>query len=62
VSALSAPARLLLWDYERGSLPYDVLCAAIVLFLWLVPGTWLGDPMTASGVANHDVTHPGVRP
>jgi hypothetical protein len=38
-------SRLLLWDYGRGSLPYDVLCVALLLFLFLVPRVWLGDPM-----------------
>ena len=38
-------SRLLLWDYGRGSLPYDVFCVALLLFLFLVPRVWLGDPM-----------------
>lgn len=38
-------ARLLLWDHERGSLAYDLVCALIALLLWLVPAAWLGDPM-----------------
>jgi hypothetical protein len=37
--------RLLLWDYERGSLAYDVLCLALLLFILLVPPAWLGDPL-----------------
>ena len=37
--------RLLLWAYERGSLPYDLLCLALLSFLFLVPPGWLGDPM-----------------
>jgi hypothetical protein len=39
--------RLLLWDYERGSLPYDLLCLLILLFILLVPAAWLADPMVA---------------
>jgi hypothetical protein len=42
---LSAWARALLWDYERGSLPYDLLCLGMLLFLLLAPPAWLGDPM-----------------
>ncbi len=42
---LSPLARLLLWDRERGSLGYDVVCVLILLFLFLVPARWLGDPM-----------------
>ena len=37
--------RLLLWDYGRASLPYDVLCLLLLLFLFLVPPAWLEDPM-----------------
>jgi hypothetical protein len=38
-------SRLLLWDYGRGSLPYDVLCVLLLLLIVLVPPAWLGDPM-----------------
>ena len=41
---LPAP-RLLLWDYGRGSLPYDVLCVVLLAFLFLMPAAWLADPM-----------------
>jgi hypothetical protein len=44
-SSLSPVARLLLWDRERGSVGYDVVCVLILLFLFLVPARWLGDPM-----------------
>lgn len=45
---LSPRARLLLWDYTRGSLPYDVLCVLLLLLLLLlIPPGWLGDPMVA---------------
>jgi hypothetical protein len=42
---LGRAARLLLWDYVRGSLAYDLLCALILLFVLLVPAAWVGDPM-----------------
>lgn len=45
MSELSAWARFLLWDYERGSFPYDLLCALMALFLCLVSGAVLHDPM-----------------
>ena len=45
VDNLSPKARLLLWDYARGSLPYDVLCALLILLMMLIPPGWLGDPM-----------------
>ena len=44
---LSPRARLLLWDYTRGSLPYDVLCVLLLLLLMLIPPGVLGDPMVA---------------
>jgi hypothetical protein len=45
VENLSPRARLLLWDYTRGSLAYDVLCVLLLLLLLLIPPGWLGDPM-----------------
>lgn len=46
---MSAPAsrlaRLLLWDFDRGSLAYDLLWVVMVLFMALVPAAWLGDPL-----------------
>ena len=44
---LSPRARLLLWDYTRGSLPYDVLCLLLLLMMMLIPPVWLRDPMVA---------------
>jgi len=38
-------SRLILWDYGRGSLPYDVLCVVLLALLFLVRPAWLGDPM-----------------
>ena len=42
---LSPSARLLLWDYPRGSLAYDLLCALLALVIALLPPSVLGDPM-----------------
>ena len=28
---------VILWSYDRGTLPYDVMCAAILLFVFLTP-------------------------
>lgn len=44
---LSPRARLMLWDYARGSLPYDALCLLLVLLVVFVAPEWLGDPMAA---------------
>ncbi len=38
-------ARLLLWDFSRGSAAYDVLCLILLLLMVLVPASWWGDPM-----------------
>ena len=42
---MSALGRVLLWDYERGSFPYDLVCLLVLLFIALVPASWVGDPM-----------------
>ena len=47
MSGLSRRARLLLWDYERGSLPYDLLCLVMLIIVVAVPPAWWGDPMMA---------------
>ena len=44
---LAPLSRLLLWDYDRGSLAYDLLVAALVVVLLLVPPSWWGDPLVA---------------
>ena len=44
-AALGAGVRLLLWDYARESLAYDVALALIALLVLLVPGSFWGDPL-----------------
>ena len=41
----SATVRLLLWDYGRGSVAYDLAFVVVVLLLLLVPGGFWGDPL-----------------
>ncbi len=41
---LTALARLLLWDYERGSLAYDLMWLLILGVVASAP-LWVGDPM-----------------
>ena len=41
-------ARRLLWDYERVSWPYVVLCLFILAFVLFVPPEWLRDPMVVA--------------
>ena len=40
--------RFLLWDYERGSLAYDVAFVVVLLAVVLVPGGFWGDPLWVS--------------
>ncbi len=42
---MSPVRRMLLWDYERGSLLYDIVCLLLLLFIVAVPASWLSDPM-----------------
>jgi hypothetical protein len=41
----SEAVRLLLWDYARGSLAYDLAFVTVVLLVLLVPGGFWGDPL-----------------
>jgi len=42
---LTPLVRFLLWDYERGSVAYDVAFVVVLLALFLVPGAFWGDPL-----------------
>ena len=42
---LSPMMRLLLWDFERGSLAYDLAFLVVALLVALVPGAFWGDPL-----------------
>ena len=46
---LSPLVRLLLWDYERGSLAYDVAFVLVLLVLLVVPGGVWSDPFWVQG-------------
>ncbi len=35
--------KYLLWSFERGSRPYDAICAAILAFIFLTPSTLFHD-------------------
>jgi hypothetical protein len=45
---LTPLVRFLLWDYDRGSLPFDLACLLVFLLLLLVPPGWWGDPLWSS--------------
>ncbi len=32
--------KVILWDYERGTWQYDLLCALIIAFVFLTPKGW----------------------
>jgi|WetSurSiteA1Bulk_404760.scaffolds.fasta_scaffold210696_2 hypothetical protein len=38
-------ARLLLWDYQRGTLPHALMGLLLLLLILLVPGGFWGDPL-----------------
>lgn len=42
---LSPMMRLLLWDFERGSVAYDLAFLVVALLVVLVPGAFWGDPL-----------------
>lgn len=46
---LSPLVRFLLWDYERGSLAYDVAFVLVLLVLLAVPGGFWSDPLWLRG-------------
>ena len=45
-----ALTRTVLWDYDRGSVPFDFMVLAIVAFVFLSPRAWFNDrPRFTSG-------------
>ncbi len=42
---LSPTVRLLLWDFGRGSVAYDLALLVVLLIVLLVPGGFWGDPL-----------------
>jgi hypothetical protein len=45
MTSLSSRARLLLWQYPRGSAAYDLVCLLLLLVLFLTPASFWADPM-----------------
>lgn len=35
--------RLLLWEYQRATIPYDIMCLAIMAFIVWAPRQWFHD-------------------
>ena len=44
-STLRPLVRFLLWDYDRGSPAYEIALIVVFLLLFLVPGSYWGDPL-----------------
>lgn len=56
---------VVLWSYDRGTFPYDVMCAAILLFVFLTPGSVFHDqpaptPAPAAPVGPPDISYTQV--
>jgi hypothetical protein len=41
---LSILTKIWYWSYQRGSWQYDVMCVAILSFIFLIPATVFDDP------------------
>jgi hypothetical protein len=39
-------SRSFFWSYERGSWQYDIICAVILGFIFVTPGSWFHDRPT----------------
>jgi hypothetical protein len=46
----------ILWSYERGSWPYDVMVVVIVMFVLLTPRGWFHDRQPADAQINGGIT------
>jgi hypothetical protein len=40
---LAAAKRVILWEYERGSWQYDIICIVIAAFIFYSPRQWFRD-------------------
>lgn len=47
--------RIVLWSYERGSWPYDVMVVAILLFVLVTPRKWFHDEPQTTVLASSAV-------
>ena len=47
---LSTLKKILFWSYERGSLPYDVMCVLILAFIFLSPNRFFQSRVSAAPV------------
>ncbi len=49
-------SRVVFWSYERGSLPYDLMVIAILVFVLLTPRSWYHDRPETARVASADTS------
>lgn len=53
---------VVLWSYNRGTFPYDLMCAAILLFVFLTPGEVFHDqpdpaPTPAESFSGQEISY-----
>jgi hypothetical protein len=46
--------RFLLWSFDRGSIQYDVICALILAFIFLIPSSRFNDRPSYMRVSGSD--------
>ncbi len=46
-------SRILFWDYDRGTVPYDLMVIGVVAFVFLTPRAWFKDRPIYSPTALH---------
>ena len=56
---------VVLWSYKRGTFPYDLMCAAILLFIFLTPGSVFHDqavptPTSSEPFGRQDISYTRV--
>lgn len=39
-------SKILFWDYDRGTVPYDLMVIGVVAFVFLTPRAWFNDRPT----------------
>jgi len=54
--------RAVLWDYRRASWQYDVMVAAILLFVFATPRDWFRDQPRANSVVMLPAAHGALQP
>jgi hypothetical protein len=57
--------RIFTWSYERGTLPYDIICALILAFIFFTPRScFVNRPEGVQSVSVpsiHGIAHPAVK-